>query len=102
MERVISRNNFKYYTMLKRILFDLELENKAYWWLVSDIEAYPSKKEYAEALNKEDYLLLSTSDLVRMLENDDFQWIWAVFSVIPCHHSKEEILSFALPYLQDI
>jgi hypothetical protein len=102
MERVVSRKNFRYYTFLKRILFDLEIANKEYWWLISDIEAYPSQKEYEKIIYKEDYLLISTSDLVRMLENDDFQWIWAVFSVIPFHHSKDAILSFPLPYLQDI
>ena len=102
MERVISRKDFKYYTMLKHILFDLELANKECWWLISDIEAYPSKKEHEEMIYREDYLLISTSELVKILEDDNFQWVWAVFSVIPFHYNKEDILSFELPYLQDI
>ena len=40
MERLISKNDFEYYTMLKRILFDLDIANTKYWWLISDIEAY--------------------------------------------------------------
>ncbi len=102
MERVISKRDFKGYTLLRQILFDLELANKECWWLISNIEAYPSKKEYEEMIYKEDYLLMSTSDLIKMLEDEDFQWVWAVFSVIPFHHSKEDIVSFALPYLKDI
>ncbi len=100
MERVISRTDFTYYTKLKKILSDLELENKEYWWLVSDIEAYPTKKEYDEMLYKDDYLLITTSELVKMVNDEDFQWIWAVFSVIPIKYSKEEILKYDLPYLQ--
>jgi len=102
MERVISKKDFKGYTSLRQILFDLELENKECWWLISDIEAYPNKREYEEMICKEDYLLISTSELMKILEDDDFQWVWAVFSVIPLHHSKEDILSFALPYIQDV
>ena len=100
MERVISRKAFTCYTKLKKILSDLELENKEYWWLISDIVAYPTKKEYDEMLYKDDYLLITTSELVKMVNDEDFQWIWAVFSVIPIKYSKEEILKYDLPYLQ--
>ena len=37
-----------------------------------------------------------------MLEDDDFQWIWAVFSAIPSSYQKEEILKFGLPYVETI
>ena len=94
MERVISKKDFRYYTMLKKILFDLGLANKEYWWLISDIEAYPSKEKYQEFIYKEDYLLITTADLLKMLEEDDFQWVWAIFSVIPSKYTEEEILNF--------
>ena len=100
MERVISKKDFQYYTMLKKILFDLDLANKEYWWLICDYVAHPSKKEIEDFLYKEDYVLIKTSDLLKMLEEDDFQWIWAVFSVIPIKHTEEEILNFDLPQLQ--
>lgn len=79
MERVISTKDFKCYTKLKRIIFDLELADKEYWWLISEIEAYPEKEKYQELIYNEDYLLIKTSDLMKMLEDDDFQWVWAVF-----------------------
>ena len=102
MKRVISTNDFKYYTMLKKVLFDLELANKEYWWLISDIEAYPTKEEYENFIYKENYVLIKTSDLLKMLEEDDFQWVWAVFSVISLDYTKEEILNYELPYIQFI
>lgn len=102
MKRLYSIHDFKYYTLLKSILYDLELTNKPYWWLISDIEAVPRKKEYQNILDNADYLLLSTKELVKMLENDDFQWIWAVFSAISTKYSKEEILQYDLPYIMDI
>lgn len=102
MERVISKKDFRYYTMLKKILFDLGLANKEYWWLISDIEAYPSKEKYQEFIYKEDYLLITTADLLKMLEEDDFQWVWAIFSVIPSKYTEEEILNYELPHLRYI
>ena len=100
MERVISKNDFKYYTMLKKILVDLELTSKEYWWLISDIEAYPRKEEHQKLIYKDDYLLIKTSDLNKILDEDDFQWVWAVFSVIPLKYTREEILKYDLPQLQ--
>ena len=102
MERVISINDFKYYTMLKKVLVDLELVDKEYWWLISDIEAYPKKEAIRNFLYKEDYILIKTSDLLKILEEDDFQWVWAVFSVISVNYTKEEILKYDLPQLQNI
>ena len=102
MERVISNKDFRCYTMLKKILFDLGLANKEYWWLISDIEAYPSKEKYREYIYKEDYLLITTADLLKMLEEDNFQWVWAIFSVIPSKYTEEEILNYELPHLQYI
>ena len=101
MRRLYSIQDFKSYTLLKAVLYDLELTNKPYWWLISDIEAFPRKKEYQDLIEHANYLLLSTRELVEMLENDDFQWIWAVFSAISTKYSKEEILQFDLPYIME-
>ena len=101
MFRVFSEHYFEYYTMLKQILIDLDLINKNYMWLISDIEAYPTKDKY-KGIIENPYLLMSTNELVKMLEEDDFQWIWAVFSAIPSTYKKEDILKFDLPYIRDI
>lgn len=102
MKRLYCEHEFEYFTHLKQILFDLDLVDKDYLWLISDIEAYPRKREYQELLDNNTYLLLSTKELLDMLEDDDFQWIWAVFSAIPSRYSKEDILKFDLPYVETI
>ena len=88
MKKLISRHDLEYYTMLKKVLYNLELNDKDYMWLISDIEAYPNKEEYEELINQKDYLLLTTKQLIKMLEDDDFQWIWAVFSAIPLNYKE--------------
>ena len=88
MERVISRGDFKFYTMLKQIIFDLDLANKEYWWLISDFEAHPQKIALEDFIRENCYILIKTSELLKMLEKEDFQWIWAVFSVIPIDYTE--------------
>lgn len=100
MKRIYSKKDFKYYTNMGRVLSDLELDSKDFWWLISDIEAYPRKKESQELVGDNSYLILSTSELVNMLKNDDFQWVWAIFSAIPSTYEKKDILKFDLPYLE--
>ena len=94
MKRLYCEKEFKYYTFLRQILLDLDLADKDYLWLISDIEAHPREREYQELLDSNNYLLLNTKELLDMLETDDFQWIWAVFSAIPAHYQKEDILKF--------
>ena len=102
LKRVYCKKEFKYYTFLKQILLDLDLVDKDYLWLISDIEAYPRKREYKQLLTNNIYLLLNTKELLDMLEDDDFQWIWAVFSAIPSSYQKEEILKLDLPYVENL
>ena len=102
MKRLISQKDLKYYTYLRQVLLNLQLANKDHWWLISDITAYPKTPKYAQMIDQRVYLLLRTSQLMEMLENDDFQWIWAVFSGIPGTYREEEILQYALPHLEII
>ncbi len=98
MRRLYSIHDFEYYTCLKQILYDLELVDKQYLWLISDFEACPRKEKYQELVYNNEYLLMNTNELINMLEDEDFQWIWAVFSAIPITYSEEDILQFDLPY----
>lgn len=102
MERFFSIHDCKFYTMLKEVLLNLNLTDKEYWWLITDIEAYPTKKEYEEFIYKDDYLLITTSELLKMVNDDDFQWVWGAFCVIPMKYSKEEILKHELPYIRSL
>ena len=60
---------------------------------------YCAKLHIKELLNKE-YCWLSGEELTEMVNQEDFQWIWAVFSVIPIKHTEEEILNYDFPQLQ--
>ena len=100
MKRIYSKKDLKYYTHMGQILSDLDLDNKDYLWLISDIEAYPRKKEYQELINSNSFLLLTTSELISMFKEDDFQWIWAVFSAIPSSYKRDDILKYDIPYCQ--
>lgn len=102
MKIIYSKKDFKGYTSMGRILSDLELEKKDYLWLISDIEAYPRKKEYQELVERSSFLLMSTAELLNMLKDDDFQWIWAIFSAIPSHYKKEDILKYELPSFEHL
>lgn len=102
MKRIWSYNDFKYHTYMRSVLSNLHLDNSNYVWLISDIDAYPMEQKYQRLLNQNDgaFVLLTTNELVDMLDKDDFQWIFAVFSAIPSKYSKDEILSSKLPYIQ--
>ena len=43
MKRLCSKKDLKGYTKMLSVLINLELEDKDYYWLISDIEAYPTK-----------------------------------------------------------
>jgi hypothetical protein len=101
MKRLYCKKEYTHYTFLKQILLDLDLYNKDYLWLISDIEAYPQKEKYQKLLDQNAHLLLNEKELTAMLEDDDFQWVWAVFSAIPSSCKKEDILKFDLPYVEN-
>jgi len=102
MKRLQSRKDLNGYTMMRQVLINLDLTNKDYIWLVTDIEAYPKNEKLNYLISNNNYLLLTTKELVNMLNEEDFQWIWAVFSAIPSSYSEEEILKYDLPLIQPI
>lgn len=102
MIRLESEKDCEGYTLIKEVLMNLELNMKEYNWLITDIEAYPQSNEINNFINDKSYVILSTKELMNILNKEDFQWIWAVFSAIPSEYTKEEILQYELPYIQPI
>ncbi|MFR7880943.1 MAG: hypothetical protein ACLU5J_05315 [Christensenellales bacterium] len=43
MRRIYSKKDCNGYTMMKSVLFNLELNNKSYTWLISDIGSISTK-----------------------------------------------------------
>lgn len=99
MKRYISEKEEKYYMHMLKVLNAIGGRNLDYNWLITDIEAYPQDDgELDKLISENDYLFLSTDELITMLEKEDFQWIWGVFSAIPKEYTKEEVLKYELPF----
>ncbi len=103
MRRYISAKERRYYTHMLEIILALGGKALPYKWLISGMEAYPAEREkYADMVEKNEYLILSNTELLEMLTEDDFQWIWAIFSAIPEQRSDAEILEYELPSVDNV
>ena len=85
----------EYNTYLRRILEAIQNKEK-YNWLISSCECYPANEKFLNKLSKE-YCLLAGEELFKMINQEDFQWVWGVLSAIPKDISEEEILKYKLP-----
>ena len=68
-----------------------------YNWLITNIECCPMDEELAKFFDNE-YCWIEGKDLLRLLEKEDFQWIWGVFSAFPKKVLLEEVLKYEYPY----
>lgn len=102
MLRYISYKDEQFYTNMLKVILSIGGRKLKYNWLITDIEAYLSDNEELEKMliyNK--FLIFTNDELLDMLEKNKIQWAWGVFSAIPCNFSKEEILSYELPYANE-
>ena len=93
----INENGEKYYTYLKKVFDAIDNKQKEYNWLITDCECYPDNQKIKELLNKE-YCWLSGEELTEMVNQEDFQWIWAVLSGFDKSIELSEVLKYDLPY----
>ena len=77
MKRVWTFIDLDYLTFMRDVLANLQLDDREYLWLISDIDAYPKKQEYYQLIANTSHILLTTKELVDMLDQDDFQWVFA-------------------------
>ena len=107
MFRLVSVKDKNGYTQMLKIINAFGGRKLNYNWLITDIEAYPQigNKDIDEKLysflNEKDYVFISNSNLLDILEKNDFQWIWGVFSAIPNNFSLDDILKYELPYADE-
>lgn len=97
MYGAILRKEEEYYTYLYRIFTGINMVQKDYNWLITDIVAYPKTKEYQDLFSKR-YCWLSGEELTNNIEKEDFQWIWGVLSGFDKNIDIKEVLSHSLPY----
>lgn len=104
MKRYISSIDEKYYTYLLKVINSIGGRDLKCNWLITDIEVCPDSDEKALINNlfkQNNYLILSNNQFIAILEKNDFQWIWGVFSAIPEKYSTPEILKYELPFAED-
>lgn len=92
----MDRRNHKFYTYLSKVFDAIHNEQKNYNWLITDCECYPQNKEL-ENLFGQEYCWLSGEELSNIIEQEDFQWIWAVLCGFEKEISLEEVLKYPLP-----
>ena len=85
------------YTHLLELLRAIDPMQTDFHWLITDCECFPKSPENDERFSKE-YVFLSGEALTQLVEEDDFQWVWAVFSAFKKDIALEEILKYPLPY----
>ena len=88
------------YTLMSRIFKSINQVQRNYNWLITDINAYPNDPFFEKLVNEE-YIWMTGDELTKMVEKEDFQWIWAVFSGFSPDVYKEEKLKYELPNVQD-
>lgn len=97
MRGIVLEKGEKYYTYIKKYFYAINNKQKDYNWLISDMNCYPQSKKYDELFSKE-YCWISGKNLTEIIDNEDFLWIWGVFSGFHQNISKEEVLEYELPF----
>ncbi|MBQ7345684.1 MAG: hypothetical protein IJW45_06455 [Oscillospiraceae bacterium] len=87
----IDRKSHKFYTHLGDVFSAIKNAQLDYDWLITDVECnIPTPME--DRCNERGYDWISGSDLTKLVEQDDIQWIWAVLSGFPKGVLLEDVL----------
>lgn len=72
---------------------------REYNWLITNIDCYPSDEEIVKKLDNK-YCWIAGKDLLQLLNKEEFQWIWGVFSAFPRGVGLKEVLKYNCPYAE--
>lgn len=90
-ELAILEASDRYYTDLKDLFKSMDNKQLEYNWLVTGMVAYPQNEKFKDMVNKE-YLWLTGEELTNMMEAENFQWIWGVFTAFDKNRSEYEAI----------
>lgn len=96
MKGAIIDKGEQYFTFFKGLFQEIGNIQKDYNWLITGHECYPEDACYTDKLSKE-WCWMTGEELTRMVENEDFQWIWGVLSAFPKDITEEEVLGYGFP-----
>lgn len=96
----INSKGEKYYTYMKKLFGAIGNRQKDFNWLITDCICYPDNPKFDAMLSKE-YCWISGEDLTSLVEQEDFQWIWAVLSAFDKSVALSDVLNYELPRAED-
>jgi len=79
-----NTNQVPYFTNMKLVFLGLKISATDYDWYVSDIETNQSANEFPQEDN-----WISGERLSKLLDINDIQFIWAVFSAFPRNYRSQ-------------
>ncbi|WP_199485655.1 hypothetical protein [Absiella sp. AM29-15] len=92
----INEKGERYYTRMSKVFEAIHQKQCAYNWLISDVDHVPSK---IEALyDQKHYCWISGDELTKIVQEDDWQWDWAVLSGFDKSIPLSEVLKYPHPY----
>lgn len=98
MKGIIIDKGEKFYTNLKDVLETIGLENyKHKNWLISSYECFPRDNQLINLFSGKP-VFMSGERLMSILEKENFQWIWGVFSAFDTDIEEERVLGEKVPY----
>lgn len=97
MKSAILDKGEEYYTNLSSVFKAIENEQLKYNWLITDCSCCPNDEKLAELFSKE-YIWLSGEELTKIAYEEEFQFIWGVFSGFSKDVNIEEILKYDFPF----
>lgn len=98
MKGLILNKGEPYFSSFSKVFKNIKELSKDYNWLISNAECYPQKVESREKLNMAAYAWMKGDELVQLLCQEDFQWVWGVLSGFNKNVQLNEILKYELPY----
>ena len=93
---VFGRLKNKYFTYMKEIMDVASDHISKYNWLISDYicNVYPS-----ECIDpKKELAWIDGESLISLVNENDIQFIWAVFSAFPKSVTLQDVLKYRLPF----
>jgi len=96
MKSTILEKGESYFTYMGPIFQGINNEQIKYNWLITNCECYPGNKKISDMFSKK-YCWISGEQLTEIIYEEEFQFIWGVFSGFSKDISLEEVLKYDLP-----
>lgn len=93
----INEKGEPYYTNLKKVFDSIGNIQKQYNWLITDCVCYPLNPKTEDML-RDEYCWISGEKLTDLVNEEGFQWVWAVLSAFDKNISLSDVLRYDLPY----